>query len=977
MSLALLVGPANAGKVARLLDRYVAALDRGPILVVPNRSDVDRVQRDLLARRPALLGGSIGTFEDLFDRILTLAPGTGRPVLGPLQRGLVLSRAVGRSELGALAASARFSGFVDALGDALAEIEGARVGPDELPVEVGRLYASYLEELERLGAWDAHLRAGRAAELLEAELGAWDGTPVFVYGFEDLTGARWAVLEALAGRADVCVSLPYEPGRAAFATLERTAGDLAALAGPAVEELPAQPWYDALALAHLERVLFDTADVEPPPLDGAVRFLEAAGTRAALELVGEEILGLLRGGFPPEGIGVLVPSSDRVRAPLETAFGALGIPYVLDGGLRLGRTPFGRALLGLARFAWLQGGRRELFAFLRSPYSGLTKPRADFVEGRLRGRAISSPERVEQETVRHLGEPIGALAALRDAATPLEGIGALAASMLRGAWGLERPPVDAAAELDLRAEEAVRRTLDELASFAGHGGPLGADEVVSALERTPVFQRSNELGRVVVCDLLRARTRRFAVVFVLGLEEGVLPRRIVDAPFLDEDLRRGLETSPGRGSRRLARSDEISRDRYLFYTACTRPWRRLYLVREAATDDGRPLEPSPFYEEVRSRFDSADVERWTRRRPLSSLAWELHRAPTERERVRSVAALASTDQTSARLVASAGGFSRRLERALASFDRPTRLANPRVLERLRGTDRFSVTELELFGDCSSMWFVERQVNPRPIDAEIDARLRGQVAHQALYRFYDGLPKRFGTEIVEPERFEEAVAFLLECLDDAIAGQVRLEADELSLLELRSSLARDLEHFVRQDAVLERRLVPRRFEVAFGSERAAPELQRGLDLGGFTVSGKIDRIDVDPFSARGIVQDYKSGAAHSARRIESDGRLQIPLYVLALRDLVGMEPLGGLYRSLSGEREARGMLRREVGDDVPGLAAQDYLDEDEFWSTVEGASGRARDAVERLRGGEVRHDPRWSGGCPSWCRNWPMCRVERA
>jgi ATP-dependent helicase/DNAse subunit B len=976
VSLALLVGPANAGKVARLLDRYVAALDRGPFLVVPNRSDVDRVQRELLSRSPALLGGSIGTFDDLFERILTLAPGSRRPSLGPLQRRLVLSRAIGGTELGRLAASARFGGFAESLGDALAELEGALVEPGELPGEIGRLYGSYLDELERLGVWDAHLRAGRAAALLAAELEAWDGTPVFVYGFEDLTGARWAVLEALAGRSDVCVSLPYEPGRAAFTALERTAGDLAALAGAAVEELPARPWYDAPALAHLERALFDAEDADPPPLDGAVRFLEAAGTRAALELVGEEILGLLRAGAAPEDVGLVVPSGDRVRAPLETAFGALGIPYMLDAGLRLGRTPFGRALLGLARFVWLQGGRRELFAFLRSPYSGLARARADFVEGRLRGRAISSAERVEEETARHLGEPVGALSLLREAESPIEGIRALATTMLRGAWGLERPPVADAVELDLRAEEAVRRTLDELERFTGDVGPLTADEVVSALERTSVFRRAREPGRVVVCDLLRARTRRFAVVFVLGLEEGVLPRRVVDAPFLGEELRRGLETS-GRGRRRLARADELSRDRYLFYTACTRPWRRLYLVREAATDDGRPLEPSPFYEEVRSRFDPADVERWTRRRPLSALAWELHRAPTERERIRSVAALAATDETSARLVASAGGWSRQLERALAAFDRPTRLANPRVLERLRATERFSVTELELFGDCSSMWFVERQVDPRPIDAEIDARLRGQVAHQTLYRFYDGLPKRFGTEAVEPDRVEDAIAFLLECLDHAIAGHVRLEVDELSLLELRAGLARDLEHFVRQDAALERRLVPRRFEVAFGSERAAPELQRGLDLGGFTVSGKIDRIDVDPFSARGIVQDYKSGIAHSARRIESDGRLQVPLYVLALRDLVGMEPLGGLYRSLSGEREARGMLRRDVRDDLPGLPAQDFLDEDEFWGTVDGATDRARVAVKRLRVGEVRHDPRWPGGCPAWCRNWPLCRVERA
>ncbi len=53
------------------------------------------------------------------------------------------------------------------------------------------------------------------------------------------------------------------------------------------------------------------------------------------------------------------------------------------------------------------------------------------------------------------------------------------------------------------------------------------------------------------------------------------------------------------------------------------------------------------------------------------------------------------------------------------------------LERLRATERFSVTELELFGDCSSMWLVERQVDPRPIDALSARRRRSQPASPSL------------------------------------------------------------------------------------------------------------------------------------------------------------------------------------------------------------------------------------------------------
>ena len=53
----------------------------------------------------------------------------------------------------------------------------------------------------------------------------------------------------------------------------------------------------------------------------------------------------------------------------------------------------------------------------------------------------------------------------------------------------------------------------------------------------------------------------------------------------------------------------VARDRYLFYTACTRPTQRLVLVREAASDEGVPREPSPFWDDVRALFAPPDVAR--------------------------------------------------------------------------------------------------------------------------------------------------------------------------------------------------------------------------------------------------------------------------------------------------------------------------------------------------------------------------------
>ncbi len=973
MGLSLVVGPAHAGKVALLLERYLDVLDRDPWLVVPNRPDVERVERDLIGRRSALLAGRIGTFDDLFEHIAAGGPDR-RPVASDAQRVLVARRAIAGTELHDLGPSAATGGFSDSLLAMLGELESALLDPDALSGDLAQLARAYRAELDRLGLRDRDALRRGAVERLQRDLDAWHGEPVFAYGFEDLTAAEWTLLEALAGRADVMVSIPYEPGRAAFAALERTVEDLSGLAAGAIEELPRPEVRSAPeALLHIERELFADARSSGPPLDGSLQFLEGAGTRGTVELLASEIVALVREGTPPDRIGVVCDSPERWRSSIEAVLGQLDVPHALEHTSRLGETTLGRALLALLRFGWLAGARGELFAFLRSPFSGLERRSVDFVEGRLRGRAITEPTRIEEESEKLRGAPVPALVELRAAADPVAAARGLLCTMIRNAWGLTSPPTIDDARGDARAYRAAERTLDELELFASWDGrPLAPEDVVGALERARVRPPARgETGRVAVLDYERCRTRSFDVVFLLGLEEGTLPRRPRPSPFLDDDARREL-------GGRLERPDSVARDRYLFYTACTRAARRLVLVREVASDEGVPREPSPFWDDVTSLFDEAEVARATRRRPLSALTWTLDAAPSERERLRALSRLAVDDPDTAASLAASNGWSRRLERARGAFTRPTSLRSPAVLETLSSRTVFSATELERFADCSSAWLVERVVDPKRIDAEPDPILRGQVVHTTLNRFYASLPRELDAERVTPENLEAALELVRRCLDAALASGVRLDLTELQEAELRHTLLADLEGFVRDEAASEVAFVPRKLEVSFGSERAAPELQRGLPLGDdLWLSGKIDRIDIDPFSARGIVQDYKSGkGAHSARDIDRELRLQIPLYVLALRDLVGVEPLGGIYRALAGKRVTRGMLRESAREDLPGFAKDDYLDEDTFWSQVETARERAGANARRIRAGDVQHDPK-GDGCPSWCDLWPMCRVDRS
>jgi hypothetical protein len=136
VGLALLAGPANAGKVALLLERYLARLDDEPFLIVPNRSDVDRVERDLLARCGCLFSGSIGTFDDLFAQ---LVGADRRPVLTDAQRALVVRRALADVALDGLERSSATGGFGESLLQALGELEAGLLDPGDLRGELAML----------------------------------------------------------------------------------------------------------------------------------------------------------------------------------------------------------------------------------------------------------------------------------------------------------------------------------------------------------------------------------------------------------------------------------------------------------------------------------------------------------------------------------------------------------------------------------------------------------------------------------------------------------------------------------------------------------------------------------------------------------------------------------------------------------------------------------------------------------------------
>jgi DNA helicase II / ATP-dependent DNA helicase PcrA len=183
-----------------------------------------------------------------------------------------------------------------------------------------------------------------------------------------------------------------------------------------------------------------------------------------------------------------------------------------------------------------------------------------------------------------------------------------------------------------------------------------------------------------------------------------------------------------------------------------------------------------------------------------------------------------------------------------------------LLPPTNAATRLSATGITIYKECPLKFKLEREWNlPRDVSAALQY---GAAMHRILLTFYNA--QRFGREISEADLLE------LFRADLASAGIADRYQYELYLHQGREQLAQFLQ--VARDApppeVME---TERSFELAVGAA---------------TLVGRIDRIDlIDPANPDAVaIIDYKTGKPQSQE--DADKSLQLTLYALAARDLLG-------------------------------------------------------------------------------------------
>jgi ATP-dependent helicase/DNAse subunit B len=295
-----------------------------------------------------------------------------------------------------------------------------------------------------------------------------------------------------------------------------------------------------------------------------------------------------------------------------------------------------------------------------------------------------------------------------------------------------------------------------------------------------------------------------------------------------------------------------------------------------------------------------------------------------------------------------------------------------VLAALAARDRVSAAALEAYADCPVKWLVERELRPDALEPDPEPMVRGLYAHAVLELTYRRLRERTGEARVTPGNLAEAERILIEALRER-ESEFRISPKATRVRAAVRRLEVDLLRHLRAEADSGSVFEPLELELEFGMEGS---LQPPLEVGdGLAVRGRIDR--VDQHDGYALVRDYKGGRnVDGVRRWEEKNRLQVAIYMLAVREVLGLKPAGGVYVPLSGDHRPRGLLLDELKSELgAGLFDNDFAGEEEIERELDRARERVLELAARMRSGEIRPCPdtcAWNGGCahPS------ICRVER-
>ena len=682
--------------------------------------------------------------------------------------------------------------------------------------------------------------------------------------------------------------------------------------------------------------------------ESAVRIVSCANIEAEAVFAAREILKFVRAGNRFRDCAVLVRNLDGYHKPLAREFRRYGIPFFLDRRESVAHHPLAeltRSALRTIIFDWRQ---TDLFAALKAGFCPADETEIDRLEnGALefgwRGKKWLAP--LPDENFERLRKKI--LPPIENFHERLAKInfkpdGSQLAEILRELWSglkvkqaLERWTLDEDFSALRTPHSALHNTVwDQMNSWLDDLALAFSNEPLPLRDWLPVLEAGLAnltvgvippvLDEVLIGAVDRARNPDLKLALVLGVNETVFPAAPPAQTILTDADRDELSVPLGPDLR-----DQISRERFYGYIACTRASEKLLVTFSRGGADGKALNQSPFIAHLQTIFPALAIEEFQNEIKLAEV-----------ENVNEIAPLIFGIQNPGSKMPD---WLELLQiPALADLNKnfqqlrepnPEENLSPALAEKLYGsTLRTSVSRLEEFAACPFRFFVRSGLHADERKVfELDARERGSFQHDVLKVFHEQLMAE-GRQWrdLEPAEARERIGKIAAAQTEHFRDG--LFRDSAETVFAARALTESLQDFV---AVIvawlreQNEFDPSAAELEFDSKSGARAPAWEIDLGGghkLSLHGRIDRVDLwrslrtATDEAAVIVIDYKSSSKKLDKVLVEHGvQLQLLAYLNVMRhwknpqEIFGVKrlvPAGVFYVNLRGEYKSGG-TRAEI------------------------------------------------------------------
>lgn len=955
MAIRFILGRAGSGKSRQIIEEIKTSLEQGghePLLLLVPEQFTLQAERDLITGLQAagIVRAEVLSLTRLARRVFDQVGGATRVLLNEQGRQMVLRKMIddNSARLTIYKKAALQPGFVPRLGELLSDLKGRDItaeqlrqssaGQEEMLIgqkvhDIALLYEGF--ELYLQGSYldaDDYLNL-LSEKIQEAEF--LRSAHIWVDGFSTLSPQSLKILARLMAVArEMTISLTLDP------LSTRRDWELFRLARQNLDNLQTLA-HQAGAVTEIVRV---SASPESGPLNPAIRHLEqelfayparhldeevvdaeifaAANPSSEVEWVAAQVVALVRErGWRYRELAVVCNDMDTYGPLIKRALDEYGIPAFMDRKRSLMDNSIIKLVLSSLQIIRRGYRYEDVFAFLKTGFTGLEPDQVEILENFALRRGIQGDRWQEEfdaddpeinallnssrqmlvELLQRLGDKVrGGRHRVADMCRAhYEYLVEIGLPERLEAW-TER--MDELGRLDLVRENAqiwnlILEVMDQMVEILG-------DQAVTLKEYLHLLEagfESLEVGiiptsvdQVLVGDLQRSKSQTIRGLLFLGVNDGIIPSGGVEEGILTEYEKETLQAQGLElGFDKNRRSAE---ERFLLYTALSKPQDYLGLTYAIADNEGRALRPSIIINRIRALLPGIPVN--SDAVEHRDLAMHQIASPTSTykylvDNLRAIADARPVDSIWGDVYQwyqQQGDWQPRLQETEAALFHRNQVdgVGSELARRLYSLPlRSSVSRLEQYVNCPFAHFIRYGLRPqeRKIYA-VAAPDIGELFHSCLRSFAQELDH----EQLDWMTLGRGDSDRL--VDKVMDRLVPLQGDGIFVSSPRyQHLAQRLKRISRRAAwILTRQLQqglfqPCHFEVGFGPDGMFPAIQVELGDGSLMyLEGRIDRVDLLETDDGTFVKiiDYKSGQTDfQLSQIYHGLSLQLIIYLLAV------------------------------------------------------------------------------------------------